>query len=392
LTQGVDVGRISPYNRGMKLILQIQLLPDTEAAAKMKAAIERFNEAATWLAGVAFEKEITRAFNLHHVAYRDIREKFGLPADMAVRCLAQVCEAYKRDRSVRPKFRKHAAVPFGMGKNISFKGPDRVSIGTLAGRVVIPFLMGKYQAERFQLRKGQSDLVLRKDGKWFLLITVDVPDGAPIPTTDFLGVDMGICNLASDSDGNRCSGEDVEKVRSKHNARRKALGKAAGGKRRKGKRPKAIRRAQRRRADKEARYRRDINHCISKAIVRTAERSARGIALEDLGGIRERVKARGGDARNRLGGWGFAQLRTFIEYKAKIAGVPVVAVDPRNTSRECSACGHTAKGNRPSQSEFRCRSCGLALHADINAARVIRARAVVNRLQVAEQHGAMLQA
>jgi predicted transposase len=96
LTQGVDVGRISPYNRGMKLILQIQLLPDTEAAAKMKAAIERFNEAATWLAGVAFEKEITRAFNLHHVAYRDIREKFGLPADMAVRCLAQVCEASAR--------------------------------------------------------------------------------------------------------------------------------------------------------------------------------------------------------------------------------------------------------------------------------------------------------
>ena len=43
--------------------------------------------------------------------------------------------------------------------------------------------------------------MLRKDGKWFLLVTVDVPDDAPIPLTDFIGVDLGIANLATDSDG-----------------------------------------------------------------------------------------------------------------------------------------------------------------------------------------------
>ncbi len=128
--------------------------------------------------------------------------------------------------------------------------------------------------------------------------------------------------------------------------------------------------------DKEARFRRHQNHVISKAIVESAMRTDRGIALEDLKGIRERVTARGGDARNRLGGWGFSQLGSFIDYKAQLAGVPVVHVDPRNTSRTCAKCGHCEKANRKSQGEFSCKACGHKDHADANAARNIRALAV----------------
>lgn len=182
----------------MKLVLQTQLLPDESAAARLRATVERFNEAASWLAGVAFETKVSRTFDLHKIAYRELRDRFGLPADMACRCLAQVCDAYKRDKTLRPEFRTHAAVPYSMGKNIGFKGPDRVSIGALDGRVVVPFVMGKYQEERFGLKKGQADLVLRGDGKWFLLVTVDVPDKTPIAATDFLGVDLGLSNTTGD--------------------------------------------------------------------------------------------------------------------------------------------------------------------------------------------------
>lgn len=311
---------------------------------------------------------------------------------MAVRCIARVACAYKRDLSIRPKFRKYAAVPYSMGKNISFRGVDRVSISTLEGRVSIPFLMGKYHADRFSFRKGQSDLLLRNDGKWFLLVTVDVPEVAPVCPSDFVGVDFGIANLASDSDGNRRSGSGIDSVRRRGNSRRKALGKAAAAKRRSGKRPKSIRKAQKRRRNQEARYRRDVSHCISKAIVESAKRTGRGIALEDLKGIRGRVTARGGDARNRLGNWGFYQLGAFIAYKAKIAGVEVVFVDPRDTSRQCSACGYIDKENRRNQSEFKCRLCGFELHADANAARNIRARAIANSPMVAEQQGVRLPA
>jgi IS605 OrfB family transposase len=257
-----------------------------------------------------------------------------------------------------------------MGKNIGFKGSDRVNIGTLEKRVVVPFLMGKYQEERFAWPKGQCDLVLRKDGKWFLLATVDAPNGTPVPPSDFIGVDLGIANIATDSDGGQHSGAATEKNRRKHNLQRKRLGK---------RNTKGAKKKLKRIGGKEARFKRHENHCISKAIVQSAERSGRGIALEDLTHIRSRVKARGGDARDRLGGWGFAQLGSFIDYKARLAGVEVVYVDPRNTSRTCSGCGHCEKANRKTQGEFSCKACGMNMNADRNAALNIKSKAQAAR-------------
>ena len=256
-------------------------------------------------------------------------------------------------------------MPFDQ-RMMSFKGVDRVSLLSLAGRVVVPFVMGKYQAERFSKAVGQCDLILRKDGKWFLLCVVDLPEGTPTSATDFIGVDLGIVEIATDSDGTAYSGKAVETVRRKHNLQRKRLGR---------RNTKGAKKKLKRVAGKEARFRKHTNHVLSKAIVESAKRTGRGIALEDLTHIRGRVTARGGDARNRLGGWGFAQLRSFIEYKARLAGVFVVTVDPRNTSRTCSVCGHCEKANRKNQSEFLCRSCGHHANADENAARNLRAQA-----------------
>ena len=361
--------------RSMKLTLQVQLLPDAPAAARLKATVERFNEAATWLAGVAFERKLANKFALQKIAYAELRERFGLPADTAIRCLSQVCEAYKRDREKRPKFRKHAAVPFSMGKNIGFKGPDRVSISTLEGRAVIPYIMGKYQAERFGWSKGQCDLVLRKDGRWFLLVTVDVPDGTPIPATDFLGVDLGVVNIAVDSDGTIHQAGTVEAKRIAAYSRRRAIGKKTKDAGRRTRR--ACHKAIVRMEQKESRYRRDINHQISKTLVARAKDTDRGIAVENLKGIRDRQQFRKRQ-RARMGSWAFFQLRAFVEYKARLAGVFTIAVDPRNTSRTCNACGYCEKGNRKSQSEFRCLSCGHESLADLNAALNLRDRARAN--------------
>src|SRR5262249_22577239 len=127
---------------------------------------------------------------------------------------------------------------------------------------------------------------------------------------------------------------------------------------------------------------RDTNHCISKPLVQKAVVSRKAIALEDLSGIRERTTVRRAhrDARHS---WAVFQLRAFISYKAAWAGVPVYLVDPRNTSRTCSRCGHCEKANRKSQAEFLCRnpSCRQAMNADHNAALTISRteRAAVNR-------------
>jgi transposase len=73
-----------------------------------------------------------------------------------------------------------------------------------------------------------------------------------------------------------------------------------------------------------------------------------------------------------------------LTYKAILAGVDLRIVDPRGTSRTCNPCGYEAKANRKSQVEFVCGKCSHAENADVNAARNIRSRALVNAPIVAE--------
>ena len=88
----------------MTLTLQIQLLPDTDTAQKLKATVERFNEAANWLALKAYERKLANGIALHKLYYYELRARFSLSSQMACRCIAQVVEAYKRDKEVQPSF------------------------------------------------------------------------------------------------------------------------------------------------------------------------------------------------------------------------------------------------------------------------------------------------
>lgn len=350
----------------MKLIATMKLLPGTEQAAALLATMERFNEACDWLGEQAFIAQSADKLRLQKTYYALLRERFGLSAQMAVRCISKVCEVYKRDKSKRPRFQARGAVPYDQ-RILSFKAADRVSILTLSGRVLLPYVTGDYHRARLDGAKGQSDLVLRR-GKWFLFVTVDVTDGAPVEPKEWLGVDLGIRNLATDSDGEQHSGAVVEKVRLRTQKFRAAL-QSAG--------TRSAKRHLNKIAGKEARFRADVNHCISKHLVAKAQGTGRGISLEDLGGIRERTTVRR-EQRAMLGGWAFFQLRSFLSYKAALAGVPVRVVDPRNTSRTCPSCGHCAKENRTSQASFVCKSCGFSANADVVGATNIARRATVN--------------
>lgn len=347
--------------QAVKLVATAKLLPDTTQAAALRDTMERFNTACEWLAGEAFAQRMAGKYYLHHAFYRLLRDRFGLSAQMAVRCIGKVSDAYKRDKTKRPHFRLRGAVPYDQ-RIYSFKGLDRVSILTLAGRILVAFVAGDYHAARLGegIKRGQADLVLRR-GRWYLYVTVEVPDGAPLAPQDFLGVDLGIRNLATDSDGERHTGDAVESLRV-------ALQKRRGDLQRVGTR--SAHRALQRLGGREATFRKITNHTISKALVRKARDTGRGLALEDLSGIRDRITVTKGQ-RAKLGGWAFFQLRAFVTYKAQIAGVPLVIVDPRNTSRTCLACGHCAAGNRRSQAEFVCQSCDFTEHADVVGARNI---------------------
>jgi putative transposase len=351
----------------VKLVAVAKLLPTPEQSAALLETLERVNEACGWLAERAFELKSADKLKLQGLYYRDLREKFELSSQMAVRAISKVVEAYKRDRTRQPAFRPHGAIAYDQ-RIMSFKAMDRVSLLTISGRILVPYVAGGYHRARLEGVRGQSDLVLRK-GKWFLYVTVEVPDGSPIDPEGWLGVDLGIRNLAVDSDGETHSGAAVEATRQRHQRLRNMLQPIG---------TKSAKRHLKKLSGKEARFRSHTNHVISKHIVAKAKGTGRGIAVEDLTGIRDRVTVRK-DERAMHSGWAFFQLRAFLSYKSAIAGVKLVAVDPRNTSRTCPACGYIDKANRKSQSEFACKSCDFVDHADHVGAVNIARRAVVNQ-------------
>lgn len=371
----------------MKLVVQVRLLPTSEQAAALEATLRAVNEAADFVSRIAFTQRCFRSYDLRKFAYEQVKAAFGLAAQAAQHVIKKVCDAYRTlhanlaagnlgepgsARRIKAEgkpisFRPRSAQPYD-DRCLSWQHADRtVSIWTTSGRLRgIAFTGSAQQLTMLaRYRKGESDLVWR-EGMWFLHATVEVAD-APIKTPDaFLGVDLGIANIATTSDGVRHSGRQLNVVRHRNRQLRRRL---------QAKNTKSAKRLLKRRRRKEARFAANANHVIAKQIVTEAERTGRGIALEDLQGIRERVRLRK-PQRVTLHAWSFHQLGAFIGYKAARAGVAVIHVDPAYTSQECSQCHHIDKHNRPDQETFTCTSCGFAEHADVNAARNIASRGV----------------
>lgn len=370
----------------MKIIAQVKLLPvSAHDADALAATLRACNRAANAASEVAYAKNLKRRNVLQEAVYHQVKADFDLGAQAAVRTIKKVCDAYatfktnlkagnygpegsKRRIKAESKpirFREASAQPFDDRMLTWNLDTQAVSIWTVAGRIKgIPFVCSDEAMKLLASRKGESDLVMR-DGMFFLMATIDVPEPAPYEPTGFLGVDLGVVNIATTSDGEIMSGRQVNRYRKRKRDLRTKLQK---------KRTKSAARVLKRQRRKESRYATQRNHIIAKKLVHTAERTSRGIGLEDLSGIRQRVTAKK-DQRARLHSWAFAQLGAFVEYKAKRAGVPVVHVDPRNTSRQCSECWHTHRSNRISQARFVCKSCGIVLHADHNGSRNIAHRA-----------------
>ncbi|MEV6159110.1 transposase [Nonomuraea sp. NPDC052129] len=372
----------------MRLVVPVKLLPTPEQAAALAATLHAVNRAANEVSRLAFQRKIFRGHDLRKITYGLVKNDFGLSTQTAQHAIKKVADAYAtlraniragnlgdKDSKRRVKaeskpiaFRLDAAQPFD-DRCLSWQvEAGTVSIRTVAGRLrEVAFIASPDQLSMLaRRRKGESDLLYR-DGCWFLIATCELPD---VPTADpvggFVGVDVGIANIATTSDGVRHSGATLNAHRHRQRQLRRRL---------QAKDTKSAKRLLKARRRKEARFAANTNHVISKTIVTEAKRTGRGIALEDLQGIRDRVRLRK-PQRVTLHSWSFHQLGAFIGYKAARAGVALVYVDPAYTSQQCSHCGHVDKKNRPDQETFACTSCGFAEHADVNAARNIATRGV----------------
>ncbi|WP_240204325.1 RNA-guided endonuclease InsQ/TnpB family protein [Streptomyces actuosus] len=345
------------------------------------------NEAANRVSAVAFEQGVPREYELRRHTYAELKTR-GLGAQAAQHTIKKVRDAYttlkanikagnlgrpgsKRRRKAESKpiaFRPEAAQPYDDRCLSRQYDAQTVSIWTTAGRIRgVRFACSADSLKMLrEHRQGESDLVER-DGVFYLIATCEVPEEKSYEPDGFIGVDLGVVDIATTSTGYQAAGRDLNRHRKRHGDLRAKL-------QRKG--TKSAKRLLRRRNRREQRHASDTNHVIAKTIVAEAERTSAGIALEDLGGVRQRVRLRK-PQRVTLHSWAFAQLGGFIAYKARRAGVPVVHVDPAYTSQTCCECGHVDKKNRVDQALFICRNCGVVAHADRNASHNIARRGAV---------------
>jgi putative transposase len=356
----------------MQRTIRLKLTPTVSQAVNLAETSRQFTAVFNAVCAVGWTEQITDGVKLHHATYYPLKADYpALVSDLLVQARMKATEAVKSAFALQRAGRK-------TGMPVSDACPPRYNLHTykvdwesqtvrlsmIGGRQTIRFDVPDYNATYMGYPTDSADLLFRH-GRWWLhvVVTVPAPDVAPIDQV--VGVDLGIVRPAVTSN-NRFLGQRAWKaVEGRLFHLKRALQKKG---------TKSAKRHLKRVRHKQARFRRNNDHILSKRIVAAAEPGAT-IVLENLTGIRKRSKVRRKtETSRRIHSWSFAQLKTFIAYKAEERGCTVVAVDPRHTSQMCSCCGQSARNNRRSRGRFECRKCGFELHADLNAARNIAAK------------------
>src|SRR5579863_10545117 len=110
----------------MKFTMQLKILPTKEQSAVLLDTMARFNAAASYAARVAFDAGVFSQPSIHYRCYAQIRQRYGLSAQMAVRAIGKAVEVFRRDKTKCPTFRPDGAITYDQ-RILSFKGLDRVS-------------------------------------------------------------------------------------------------------------------------------------------------------------------------------------------------------------------------------------------------------------------------
>jgi IS605 OrfB family transposase len=340
-----------------------KLQVDTEQAETLRETLRRFADACNDILCIAQENRTTNKVKLQHLCYRTIKEKYNLQANLIIRAIARVAEAARKKRKPsKPKKFKPPSMSLDQ-RTFSFNEKCwEVSISTVAGRLKLPLAIGNFQRELLIGQKPTSATLCYNRRTKAFSINIVVNREVPLPPQNgnVIGVDRGIYNLATTSNGLKFSGRQAMHVRKRYARLRQAL-QAKG--------TKGAKRLLQRLSGKERRFMADLNHRIAKAIVNSCT-PGDVIVIEDLRYIWERIRVAKEQCLLRHS-WAFGQLGRFIEYKATERGIAVVYVDPHHTSQRCPKCRFVSKGNRNGHI-FRCASCGFRGHADLVAATNIR--------------------
>jgi IS605 OrfB family transposase len=398
---------------------KLKLFITPEQFAALRQTQLAYRDALNAVSRYAFEQRKTsNVTKLHKGMYAELRMCYHLPSQLACSVERQVAATYKglwtkllknvehRRKKItkkcfqgldKPPKYTSPTVQYTYERDYTFQCDSKVSIGTLNGRISIPYK--GYDKHTALIRQGATigDAKLWYDQpkkQFYLLVSLSIDLAEPTCEhfTEVVGVDVGVRYLAvtSTSTG-KATFHSGKRVRHKanHYARlRKRLQKKG---------TRGAKRRLRRIGQRERRFKLQANHTLAKQIIKQHPHTLFG--LEHLTDIRERTKRKKRRRKHNGKGtepvsmksrkanrvysqWSFAELHALISYTAALAGSLAVKVDADYTSKACPMCGHTADANRPYKGlRFVCQNpkCRYVLHADLIGARNITMRTLLVR-------------
>lgn len=264
----------------------------------------------------------------------------------------QILKKYGKNRNIKQATNVKLTIPASNG-NIQIKD-EKIYVCSLNKLYITPY---------FDLSKIQKICQIEVDNKNYY-ITCEIKEEPIMSVSSYIGVDINTTeHLMVIASGGKIikKGRSVGHIKRKYSFIRRKLQK---------KQQYATLRTLK---NKERRVVKDLLNKATAQLVRLAKTTNQGIRIEDLTGIREDLNKtfKGKKLRYSTNNWNYSVIRKMIEYKAKICGVPVEAVNPAYTSKMCSRCGIIGQRN---SKKFKCGSCGHVDHADANAAFNISAR------------------
>lgn len=385
---------------------KLKLNLTTEQKALVSQSALAYRDALNYTSLVAFDAgKSSNGAKLQKAVYGELRNRFGLGAQMACNVPRQVSATYKtlwtkakqnadaiakgytkrryKGLDKAPKYVSRTCT-LNYQRDYSFKTKQRVSINTLDGRIIVAYDgYNKHIALIANCDKiGAAKIVYQRSSKtYYLMVSLEIatPEVDPLKITRISGVDVGMRYLAVETDlqnkSKFYSGKKARHTANRYHKARQTLQR------------KDTRSAKRRLvalSGRERRFIADVNHQISKQMALPNSL----IGLENLTGIRDRTKSKSGKkaskkqrmANRNKAKWSFAQLHGYIDYKANLNGSIAIKVPAHYTSQSCPKCGHTSKANRPNKGLlFRCECCSHELHADLVGGRNIALRTLLVR-------------
>ncbi len=356
--------------------------------------IKKYSEGMNYVSEVVFQHgKVIPARKLQGLVYSHLRERIGLKSQVSCNIPRQVAGSYKtlveQIKCKKTKWQQLVYAPSSM--TLSYKRDytikeDSVSITTFSsGRKTYQIQNYDYAKQYFKepWKFAASKVVKHDNGDYYFHLTVSQEIEEPVieQASTFMGIDVGINYLAvASTTDKKCkffAGGEIKNKRniySKMRARLQSKGTLSA------------KRVMKHLAGKEQRFMKDVNHCISKSIIKFAvQENVSVIGLEDLTNIREHTNGKLHKKQRYLhNSWAFRQLQSFIEYKAKQVGILVEYVNPEYTSQTCNRCNHISKNNRKGL-RFHCEACGYEMNADLNASRNIEHRTRDFRYSVESQ-------